>query len=713
MPGKKTRHKKMNLFYKKLHLLTGGIVYNRYRRMYKGGRKEMKELLFGTAYYDEYMPYDRLEQDVAMMKKAGINTVRIAESTWSTCEPQEGVFDFSHVERVMDAMEEAGIHVIIGTPTYAVPTWMVKAHPDVIAETVKGRGIYGARQIMDITHPVYLFYAERVIRELMKRTAHRKCVIGYQLDNETKYYGTAGKNVQEKFVKYLRTKFHNDLDAMNHEFGLDYWSNRINAWEDFPDVRGTINGSLGAEFEKFQRTLVDKFLSWQADIVNEYRREEQFITHNFDFEWRGYSYGVQPDVNHYHAAKCLTIAGTDIYHPSQDDLTGTEIAFGGDMTRSLRHDNYLLLETEAQGYPGWTPYKGQLRLQAYSHLASGANSVMYWHWHSIHNSFETYWKGLLSHDFAENATYKEACVIGREFREIGSHLVNLKKQNKVAVLVSNEALTALKWFGIQATAAGNNGIGYNDVVRWIYDALYQMNIECDFIWPESENLSQYKVIFVPALYAAPDTLLQKLKQYVADGGTLVATFKTGFANENVKVSHEVQPHILGDCLGVIYHQFTFPKDVGLSGTIAHKESEAKVFMELLIPKGAEVLASYKHYNWNEYTAITRNHYGKGTAVYIGCMTDDKTLKAVITAALSASGVEIPEEKYPVIIRSGINDLGKKIRYFFNYSSEEQEVLYAFKDGKELLTDGRIRAQSVLKIPAWDVKIIEETKILKK
>ena len=85
---------------------------------------------------------------------------------------------------------------------------------------------------------------------------------------------------------------------MNQAFGLDYWSNRINAWEDFPDVRGTLNGNLGAEFEKFQRTLVDLFLSWQAKIVSEYKREEQFITHNFDFEWRGYSYGVQPDVNH-------------------------------------------------------------------------------------------------------------------------------------------------------------------------------------------------------------------------------------------------------------------------------------------------------------------------------------------------------------------------------------------------------------------------------
>ena len=686
----------------------------------------MKKLLYGAAYYDEYMPYDRLQQDVAMMKKAGINTVRIAESTWSTCEPQEGVFDFSHVERVMDAMEEAGINVIIGTPTYAIPTWMVKSHPDVMAETVKGRGIYGARQIMDITHPVYRFYAERVIRKLMECTAHRKCVIGFQVDNETKYYGTAGKNVQEKFVKYLRKKFNNDLDAMNYEFGLDYWSNRINAWEDFPDVRGTINGSLGAEFEKFQRTLVDEFLSWQADIVNEYRREDQFITHNFDFEWRGYSYGVQPDVNHYHAAKALTIAGTDIYHPTQDDLTGAEIAFGGDMTRSLKRDNYLVLETEAQGYPGWTPYKGQLRLQAYSHLASGANSVMYWHWHSIHNSFETYWKGLLSHDMQENAPYREACIIGNEFSRLGSHLVNLKKKNDVAILVSNEALTALKWFGIEATAAGDNGIGYNDVVRWLYDTLFKMNIECDFVWPESDNLDQYKAIFVPALYAAPDELLEKLKQYTANGGTLVATFKTAFANENVKVSYEMQPHILNNCFGINYQQFTFPKNVGLTGSIIGENSiseidgknvtketadvsvaSAKVFMELLILQEAEVLASYDHYNWKEYAAITKNHYGKGTAIYIGCMTDNNTLKAVLIEALNSAEVEIPEYSWPVIVRKGTNDLGKCVRYILNYSVEEQNVVYHGADGTELFSEESVQDGESIAVLPWNLKIVEE------
>ena len=666
----------------------------------------MEKLLFGTAYYDEYMPYDRLDEDVQMMKKAGINVVRIAESTWSTCEPQEGIFDFSHVERVMDAMEAAGISVIIGTPTYAVPTWMVKSYPDVIATTVKGRGIYGARQIMDITHPVYRFYAERVIRELMKHTAHRDCVIGFQLDNETKYYGTAGKNVQEKFVKYLRRKFQDNLDAMNEEFGLDYWSNRVNAWEDFPDVRGTINGSLGAEFEKFQRSLVDEFLSWQAKIVGEYKREDQFITHNLDYEWRGYSFGVQPDVNHYHAARCLTIPGVDIYHPTQDELTGAEISFGGDMSRSLKGGNYLVLETQAQGYPGWTPYAGQLRLQAYSHIASGANSVMYWHWHSIHNSYETYWKGLLSHDFQENETYREACVIGKEFQKIGGHLVNLKKKNHVAVMVSNEALTALKWFGIQAVSGDNGEMMYNDVLRWVYDTLYRMNVECDFVWPESDNLEEYRMIVVPALYAAPDDLLLRLKQYVKDGGVLAATFKTGFANENVKVSCEVQPHILRECLGLAYDQFTFPKKVGLRGEIALPDGseEARVFMELLRPQEAKVLAGYDHREWKHYAAVTRNEYGKGKAYYIGCMTSERVLRNIFKRALTDAKVPYPEDiSFPVIVRKGINDFGKKICFYLNYSAGEQVVSLP-GTGIDLLTQEKV--QGTMTIPAWGVRVTE-------
>ena len=199
----------------------------------------MDKLLYGVAYYDEYMPYERLDKDIQMMKEAGINVVRIAESTWSTHEPQNGVFDFTSVDRVLDAMHAAGIHVIVGTPTYAVPTWMVKEHPDVLATTAQGPGKYGQRQIMDITHPTYLFYAERIIRKLISRVSKHPAVIGYQTDNETKHYNTAGDNVQLQFVKYMRNKF-SSLDELNKEFGLDYWSNRINSWEDFPPLWGRL-----------------------------------------------------------------------------------------------------------------------------------------------------------------------------------------------------------------------------------------------------------------------------------------------------------------------------------------------------------------------------------------------------------------------------------------------------------------------------------------
>ena len=664
----------------------------------------MKELLYGAAYYDEYMPYDRLEKDVAMMKKAGINTIRIAESTWSTCEPQEGVFDFSHVTRVMDAMEEAGINVIIGTPTYAVPTWMVKAYPDVLAETVKGQGIYGARQIMDITHPVYRYYAERVIRKLMEVSAHRKCVIGFQLDNETKYYGTVGKNVQIGFVKYLREKFNNDLDALNHEFGLDYWSNRINAWEDFPDVRGTINGSLGAEFEKYQRSLVEEFLGWQAEIVSEYKREDQFITHNLDFEWHGYSYGVQPDVDHFKCAKHLTLAGVDIYRPTQDALTGAEIAFGGDLIRSLKNDNYLVLETEAQGYPGWTPYDGQLRLQAYSHLAAGALGVMYWHWHSIHNSFETYWRGLLSHDMEENAVYREACIIGNEFKKLSSVLSGLKKNNKVAIMVNNESLTALKWFGIEADAAGNDGIRYNDVVRWIYDALYKMNIECDIIYSESTDIEKYKAVILPAMYVADEKLLKCLKDYTMHGGTLIATFKTAFANENVKVYPDRQPHILNEVFGIYYQQFTFPKNVTLTG-FESGAPEAEHFMELLMSEGAETVLSYQHSNWKKYAAVTRHAYGKGEAWYIGCMFEEKYLQQLFVRILGENGIHAAApEQFPVIVREGINEKGENIRFYLNYAWEEQIIKVSEKFSTVLGTADEEHRE--VSLGSWDVCIIK-------
>lgn len=666
---------------------------------------ETGRLMFGAAYYPEYMPYDRIEKDFTMMKKAGINTVRIAESTWSTLEPRDGIFDFSYIDRVLEEAEKFGLSVIVGTPTYAVPSWLVQKDPDVMVVNAGGREKYGRRQIFDLLNPTFRFHAERVIRQLVSHTAPHRQVIGFQIDNETKHYDNRGREIQRQFVEYLKEKFRT-AEKLNRTFCLPYWSNSIHDWDQFPDISGCINGGLAGEFEKFQRKTAADYLAWQADLVREYKREDQFITHNLDFEWKkfgadiaqdGYSYGVQPDICHYEAAKCLTRLGADIYHPSQDELTGAEIAFGGDSIRSLKQENYLILECQAQAFKYWTPYPGQLRLQAYSHLASGADGISYWNWHSIHNSFETYWKGLLSHDLEENPTYREACLIGKEWQEIGDHLIHLKKNNKTALLVDNNTLTSFKWFPI------DKDLSYNDVVRWMYDSLYEMNIECDVVDVNALDTQRYQMIVTPALYCASEELLEKLEDFVKEGGVLVSSFKSFVADEYFTVYADKQPHRLHGCFGMSYNQFTEPGKTKILGR------PVKYFAELLKPEGAEVLAGYEHKYWGTYAGITRNSRGEGKAYYIGCYTDKDVLKDILRKAAEDAGVctEAAQYAWPVTVRQGVNQYGRGIHYLFNYSEDEREAVCVWDSVKDLLTGECFRRGDRIMLKDWAAVILED------
>lgn len=684
-----------------------------------------EKLYFGAAYYSEYLPYDRVEKDMEMMEKAGMNVIRIAESTWSTLEPQEGVYDFTHIDRMLDAAARHHISVIVGTPTYAVPTWLVKKYPDILAITQNGRERYGHRQNMDITNPDYLSHAERVIRVLMEHVKDVPHVIGYQLDNETKSYGTAGPRVQAMFVDYLKENFP-DINDFNHEFGLDYWSNRVNDWDDFPDVRGTINQSLAAEFCKFQRSLVTKFLSWQADIVREYKRDDQFITQNFDFDWTTHSIGYQSQVDQYDASRCMTVAGADIYHPSNEELTGAEITVCGNISRSLKKDNYLILETEAQGLTPWLPYPGQLRLQAYSHIANGSNSVMYWHWHSIHNAIESYWKGVLSHDFSENETYREAVVIGNEWKKIGSHLKNLKKENKIAIMLDNASLTGFTQFPLENAGAN----GYNTVMRWFSDALYRLNIEYDMISSKERDFSSYECLIVPALYSAPESLLLALDSYVKNGGHLITTFRSGFSDEYLKIYPDMQPHILHECLGLHYDQFTHPHHVDIvpvqSDVMAAAQehfshpddsafsltSSACEWMELITCDTAVPVLKYSHPAYERYAAAAKNQYGNGSTLYFGTMFEnDELLESVLLSFLHETGfsggdLSSDAPHYPLIIKRGINDSGKELCYYLNYSKDPVSVTHRGKDGIELVSETSIVCGDKIDLGGWGVAVVE-------
>ncbi len=668
----------------------------------------IEKLLFGAAYYAEYMPIDRLEQDMRMLSDAGFNLIRVAESAWSTWEPRDGEFDFSLLRRVLDAAQAHGLSVIVGTPTYAIPPWLAKKYPDILSDTHAGPSRYGPRQNFDVTHPGYRFHAERIIRRLLEAVRDYTCVIGFQLDNETKPYDTCSPRAQALFKDWLRERFGTPA-AMNEEFGLAYWSNSISDWEDLPDVRGTINGSFGAEYAAFQRHLVTEFLAWQRSIVDQYRRPDQFVTHNFDLGWRGYSFGPQPEVDQFDAAAAVDIAGIDIYHPSGADLTGAEIAFGGALARGLKGDNYLVLETQAQGNLGWLPWPGQLRLQALSHLASGADCVEYWHWHSIHNALESYWKGVLSHDLAPDQTYREAARLGAEFSALSPHVLHLKKKNRAAVLLSERSQTGLSWFPTCGPGEKPDKT-YADYVRWLCDGLYRLNVEYDLIPDSRRDFSDYDLLVLPCLYAAPEDLLAAVDTYVKAGGHVLASFRTGFSNEHLKIYHDAQPHMLTDCFGLTYDRFTKPQGAKLASDAIDLPPDPAVTDWLELPEltTAKALCVYDHPAWGGVPAVTVNDYGAGGAAYLACCFDPDALDAILAALLPRFGLDLSGARFPLIVKTGTNMAGRRITFYLNYSGQDMTVSLPHPAGRSLPEGTALGADEPFPLPGWGAVILEET-----
>lgn len=680
----------------------------------------MQTILYGVSYYHEYMPYERLEEDVRLMQEAGFNLVRLGESTWSSWEPSEGRFEFAWMERILDRLHKAGIRVILGTPTYSIPPWLYRKHPEILVShlgpappltnrtqptypvRVRG-GAYGPRQNMDITHPAYRHYAERIIRAVVSRFKDHPAVIGFQLDNETQPNPSAARHMHVDFVNYLKRRFETP-QVLNRLWGLAYWGQLVQDWEEFYPAEGVLNPGYKLEWERFQRQTVTDFLAWQAAIVRQYKRPDQFITHNFVG-------GVRTDVDQLAVAKHLDIVSVNPYHAWQEWFDGMAISLSGDLCRSLKRANYLVTETNAQTI-GWDsrtqypPYDGQLRLAAFAHIASGANMVAYWHWHSLHYGQETYWKGILSHDLEPNRVYQEARRTAQELRRLSPHLVNLKKQNQVGILVSVDSFHGLRFMPF------DDQVDYMTVLRQMYAALYRLNVETDFVFPESESFDGYRVLVAPPLYVASDELLKRLADYVRNGGHLVLAFKSGFADEYSTVRWRRAPGPLREAAGFSYQEFSsLARPLALKGDPyrAGENNRVSVWAEMIVPEGATPLAYYDHPFFGRYPALLRNRYGKGTLTYEGTFLSDELQEKVLAEVLKLAGVRTspPGMPAPVRVKSAVNGLGKTVRFYLNFSGEAQNVVHHFGAGRELLSGSEVRAGGKLVLAPWEPAIIEE------
>lgn len=666
----------------------------------------MDTVLYGAAYYPEYMPYDRLDQDVQLMQKAAINVVRVGESSWGLWEPKDGKFEFAWMDRAVEKLHSASIGIVMGTPTYSIPAWMYKEHPEITVRRLGGEGLYyGIRQNMDTLNPTYRFYCERVIRKILEHYRNNPAIIGYQIDNETTSYGAANHDVQAGFEQYLRAKF-KTVDELNKVWGLNYWGQRLNDWTELPPRDGIINPGWKLEWERYSQWLTTDFLAWQASIVNQYKRPDQFVTHDF-------ASPPKPEVNELDVSRALDIAAANPYHGTQDDFDGEVSSMDGDYVRSLKKTNYLVTETNAEAI-GWDsatqfpPYDGQLRLDVYTHLSSGANMVEYWHWHSNHYGQEMYWKGVLGHDLEPGRVYEEASRTAHELQRIGPEIVDFAPRNQVAILYSDDSHYGIEFMKFSEHA------NYRSILKQMYGALYRSNIGVDFVFPESTNFSNYKVIVVPPLYVASDAVLNRLVDYVRNGGNLVMSLKGGFCNEYSTARWQMAPGPLRQAAGFHYQEFSSLKQpLELKGDPFKAGAANKVsdWAEMLIPDSARPLAFYDHPFFGKYPAITRNEFGKGSLTYEGTVLSDILQTAVMRDVLRRAGLMGPDQDLPSSVRAkqGLNRNGKTLHYYLNYSSESETFPYPHAASVDLLTGTALNQGQTLTLKPWDLAILEEQK----
>ncbi len=664
----------------------------------------LSNILYGVAYYHEYHQTDRLEEDVRLMQEAGITVVRLAESSWSGFEPEEGRFEFAWMDRIVDRLHKAGIKVIVGTPTYSIPPWLWKKHPEVLIDYADGhKTAYGIRQNVDLTNAAFLFYAERIVRKLAEHYAGHPAVIGFQVDNETLTRGARNHSFQQGFVKFLKQKY-GTTDALNRIWGLNYWGMALNGWDELPPVEGVTNTGYKLEWERYRMSVVADFLTWQTRIVGEYKRPDQFVTQCFM---------AVSEIDLPATSRAMDVVAVNSYPSDQDECDGAQHARDGDYMRSVKGRNYLVTETTAQTI-GWDaraqhpPYDGQLRLNAYAIIGSGANMVSYWHWHSLPYGQETYWKGVLSHDLLPNRVYAEVKKTAQELKAIGPRLVNLRIRPSVAILLSYDSNHALN---IMPYREGNNSY-WRDVVPSLHRALYNNSIAVDFIYPGRDQLKDYSLVIVPPLYVASDAALAEIDTYVKNGGHAVMMFKSGFCDEFSTVRTQLAPGPLRAVCGFHYQEFASIKALPLAQNpygVADKDNTVADWADLLVPDTATPVAYYQHPFYGKWPAITRNAYGKGTLLYEGCRPSDALQEKILLDEIARAGLSQPalQTRFPLVTKSGVNDFGRTVRFHYNFSPAPVPFTYSGPGGTSLLDQTRVAPGAKRTIAPWDLVIIED------
>lgn len=671
----------------------------------------------GVDYYPEHWDKSLWKKDVEMMKQAGVKVVRMGEFAWDRMEPAEGKYDFKWLDEIIDYFEDAGIEVVLGTPTNTPPLWLYTKYPEVIQVGKDGNRIpIGIRGHRCLNSPVFRDKAKKIITKMVSHFRDRSCVVGYQIDNELEANHCCCKVCANAFRNFVKKKY-GSIENVNKAYGNNVWSGEYSDFSQITPPFGQhqtwINPAYMLDYNRYASESTVDYVEFQRELIRGIDKKAFITTNNWLCE-------NMPDF--YDLFEKLDFVSYDNYPTTAIPEDSEELyshAFHLDLMRGIKRKNFWIMEQLSGGLGSWapmtqTPAPGMLKGYSLQAIAHGADTVVHFRWRTGVSGAEMFWHGILDHSNVPGRRYEEFCDLCQtveQWQELQGSVV----KNQVAILYGSDQEYAFK---IQPQT---EGMHYFTQLKAYHDAFTCLGVGVDIIG-KLENLSQYKVIVAPTLFVTDDAMVKTLKEYVRNGGHLILTNRSGVKDIHNNCIMSPLPTVFADLVGAhvveydpvgrkrqkihiahspwLLREKKIVAECDKDTVYAREEMYCHLWCDILETDGAEVLARYGENFYQGKPAITMNHYGRGEAYYVGTVMCRRGMVSFVGEVLRKAGLSHVEQ-LPLGMEHTLREKnGVKWHFLFNNTAHEK----TFTPKMILPVGVREKRQKCLTMQPFEMKI---------
>lgn len=643
--------------------------------------------LTGAYYYPEHWEESQWERDLKQMHELGFEFTHFAEFAWAQLEPQEGVYDFSWLDRAVALAAKYDLKVVMCTSTATPPVWLSRKYPEILLKSEDGTvQDHGARQHASFASPVYRKLAYRMIEELARHYGNDSRIIGWQLDNEPAVQFDYNQAAEEAFREFLKEKYHHNIQELNAAWGTAFWSEVYSQFEEITlpkTAQMFMNHHQILDYRRFAAKQTNDFLNEQCRLIKKYAKN-QWVTTNYIPDYDKGHIGGSKDLDFVSYTRYMVYGDNEgIGRRGYRVGNPLRIAMANDFFRPV-NGTYGVMELQP-GQVNWgsinpQPLPGAVRLWLWSVFAGGSDFICTYRYRQPLYGTEQYHYGIVGTD---GVTVTPG---GREYEQFMKEIRSLRKdyrpkEDKPETYLKRK--TAILWnpenyWSIDRQKQNATWNTFAHVDKY-YRTLKSYAAPVDFI-SEEKDFSQYPVMIVPAYQLADKELVARWKKYVEEGGNLVLTCRTAQKDRFGRLPEAPFGSMIDELTGnhMEFYDLLLPQDPG------QVKMDGKVYTwntwgEILQPGTSnEVWATYTNEFYEGKPAVTFRKLGKGSVTYIGVDSSDGALeRQVLDKLYSRLQIEVMNLPYGVTMEYR-NGLG----IVLNYS--DQPYQFALPQGAKVL-----------------------------